>query len=294
MKNVLLIFDDNDMLKSFRSNLQVEGETKVSAARNRSDGIEHVTSKEYDLICIKHRHENVASYVIRAARGVNYNINTPIVYLVSNPAQAEIKNREFKNIHFLSDEEKLTSFQDFARSLLKLNPLKKEKNKYDYDPEFIKSFINAARITLKSLGSHDEIKHEKPYLLAANANVEDVDISGKLTMVSKFFRGTLYNSYPKQTFINIVSQMLGEKIDSPEEFSMTEDYFDVAGELTNMIYSQVNEELNAKGYDLEKAIPSVVAGKNKKLAISSTNPVVVIPMDSGHGRFYLLIAFNSF
>jgi chemotaxis protein CheX len=106
------------------------------------------------------------------------------------------------------------------------------------------------------------------------------DISGVIGLTSPSFNGTVVISFPAQTFLNIMSRMLGE-----EFTEITPDIQDGASELTNIIFGHAKRVLNERGYGIQMAIPSVITGKNHSIQNNSSGPRIAVPFESDAGSF---------
>lgn len=154
------------------------------------------------------------------------------------------------------------------------------------DTEFINPFLNATIHVLKVQATTDarpgKVHMKKP------GDQTSGDVSGIIGIVSDAFNGSVVISFPEQTFLKIMSSMLGE-----EYTKLDQEIIDGAGELTNMIFGQAKIVLNEKGYGIKTAIPSVVSGKNHTLTAQSKGPVVVVPFESNAGNFVVEICLSN-
>lgn len=114
------------------------------------------------------------------------------------------------------------------------------------------------------------------------------DISGVIGIVSDAFQGSVVISFPEDTFLGVISRMLGE-----EYHKIDQEIIDGAGELTNMIFGQAKIVLNEKGYGIKTAIPSVVSGKDHSLAALTKGPVIVVPFTTEFGKFFVEIGLSN-
>lgn len=114
------------------------------------------------------------------------------------------------------------------------------------------------------------------------------DVSGVIGIVSETFNGSVVISFPEETFVKVMSNMLGETYTS-----LNKEIIDGAGEITNMIFGQAKIVLNDKGYGIKTAIPSVVSGKNHTLQALTKGPVVLVPFSSNAGDFFVEICLSG-
>ena len=154
------------------------------------------------------------------------------------------------------------------------------------DTDFINPFLEATIRVLKIQASI-EVTPKKVMLKQGDDAVLG-DISGIIGIVSETFNGSVVICFPETTFLKVMTAMLGEPCDK-----MTKEIVDGAGELTNMIFGQAKIVLNEKGYGIKTALPSVVTGKDHTLQALTKGPVVVIPMDSSAGNFFVEICLSA-
>lgn len=153
------------------------------------------------------------------------------------------------------------------------------------DTEFINPFLNATihvlKVQAQVAAEAGQIFIKKP------TDTMTGDISGIIGIISENFDGSVVISFPEQTFLKVISNMLGEtytKIDK--------EIVDGAGELTNMIFGQAKIVLNEKGYGIKTAIPSVVTGRDHSLSAFTKGPVVVVPFNTEFGKFFVEICLS--
>jgi chemotaxis protein CheX len=153
------------------------------------------------------------------------------------------------------------------------------------DVEFINPFLAA---TLKTLEVQASTKATpgKPFL-KEGGSASAGDISGVIGITADKFNGSVVISFPEQTFLKIMSRMLGE------EFTvLNKEIADGAGELTNIIFGQAKITLNEKGYGIKMAIPSVISGKNHVVHGVTKGPVVMLPFETDLGPFFIEISLS--
>lgn len=114
------------------------------------------------------------------------------------------------------------------------------------------------------------------------------DISGVIGLVSEAFSGSVVISFPAQTFLKIMSRMLGE-----EFTEMNKDIQDGAGEFTNIIFGQAKVLLNEQGFGIKTALPSVVSGNDHSIIPMSSGPRVVVPFQTDVGPFFIEVCVST-
>ncbi len=153
------------------------------------------------------------------------------------------------------------------------------------DVDFLKPFIEGTIHTLK-IQCSTEVTVAKPYK-KEQANPMQIDIAAIIGVTSSAFNGSLALCFPKESFLKVMENMLGEpftEIDSDVE--------DGAAELLNIIFGHAKKVLTDQGYSMEKAIPSIISGNNITVQHVSDSPTVIVPFGGQAGDFLVEIAVN--
>lgn len=161
--------------------------------------------------------------------------------------------------------------------------LVKEKS---LDTNFVNPFLTAALHVLKVQASV-EAQAGKIYVKKPNESLLG-DVSGVIGIVSDAFEGSVVISFPEQTFLNVMSGMLGETFTV-----LNKEILDGAGEITNMIFGQAKIVLNEQGYGIKSALPSVVSGRNHTIMGLTKGPIVVVPFTGSAGEFFVEICLSK-
>jgi chemotaxis protein CheX len=148
--------------------------------------------------------------------------------------------------------------------------------------DFVNPFIDGAMETLKTQCS-TECKPERIFV-KGTAEQPVVDIAGVLGITSPGFRGSLAICFPKRVFLGLMERMLGEKSDE-----ITAELEDGAGELLNIVFGFAKRVLNERGYQLEKAIPTVLRGSGILVKHLGPGPSIILPFRADLGQFYIEI-----
>jgi chemotaxis protein CheX len=154
------------------------------------------------------------------------------------------------------------------------------------DVGFIKPFVEGTKETLLTLCEYNATPG-KPFLKKGNPPIE-IDIAGVIGITSSAFCGSITISFPEKVFLKIMGKMLGEEYNE-----ITNEISDGAAELMNIIFGHAKRVLNAKGYDLEKAIPSIARGKSLQMISLTKSEIVILPFDIEPGRFFIEVAIDE-
>jgi chemotaxis protein CheX len=154
------------------------------------------------------------------------------------------------------------------------------------DMKFINPFLVA---TIRVLEVQAQVKASpgKPFKRSAKDSYSG-DISGVIGLVSDAFTGAVVLSFPQATFLNIMTNMLGEPCKE-----LTQDLADGAGELMNIIFGQAKIALNDQGFGIKTAIPTVIKGENHSIQTQTTGPRVALPFESNAGPFVVEICLSE-
>ena len=153
--------------------------------------------------------------------------------------------------------------------------------------EFIKPFMSGVLEVMK-VQFNCPCKVLAPTPKNKMAIPPQIDIAGIIGLRGDKFNGSIALGLPENVFLKLMSNMLGE-----EYKTISEEVEDGAGEMLNMIFGHAKTILNEKGYSIEKAIPTVVTGKNLTLKSLPSKNTLVIPFESEFGLFYLEVGSDE-
>lgn len=153
-----------------------------------------------------------------------------------------------------------------------------------FDVETVNPFLNATIEVLKVQAS-TEIRPKAIFVRREKSGLGD--ISGVIGLVSDRFNGSVVLTFPKDTFLKLMSRMLGETYTE-----ITQDIQDGVSEPTNIIFGHAKAALNQKGYGVKMALPSIVVGENHFVYSGTLGPRVVVPFDSDLGPFFIEICLS--
>jgi CheY-specific phosphatase CheX len=133
----------------------------------------------------------------------------------------------------------------------------KAKYRPKVDAEFINPFLEGA---LRAISVQAGLSTEagKAYLIKEPVPAA---IAGVIPLVSPMLSGVITLEFPKETFTQLASKILGESVS--ELSAETES---LAAELTGIIYGAGRVKANENGYCLDQSLPCVLRGANAGLA----------------------------
>ena len=156
------------------------------------------------------------------------------------------------------------------------------------DENFLNPFIAAAIKTLETQAGL-KLSPGKPYIKTKPLDSQlRIDIAGVINLTCEQFKGSIALCFPSEVFLSIYEAMLDER---PEEINA--DVSECAGELLNIIFGTAKTALIPKGYKLERAIPTVLAGQKLMVQFKSPYPTIVLPFECESGTFLIEILIDE-
>lgn len=146
------------------------------------------------------------------------------------------------------------------------------------DVRFINPFLEGTVSVLKTM-AFVEPRPGKPQLKQDHKATGDV--SGIIGLTGSA-RGSLAISFSEPCIVKIVNNMLGENFTE-----INNDIRDAVGEITNMISGDARKRLEADGFKITAAIPTVVSGKNHEIKHILSGPSILIPFEIDEGAFVI-------
>lgn len=117
----------------------------------------------------------------------------------------------------------------------------------------------------------------KPHLKEGNRAMGDVSA---IIGFAGSAQGSLALSFSEKCILKIVNNMLGENFTE-----INDDIRDAVGEITNMISGDARKRLEADGFKIMAAIPTVVSGQDHRIRHVLGGASIVIPFETNEGPF---------
>jgi chemotaxis protein CheX len=114
------------------------------------------------------------------------------------------------------------------------------------------------------------------------------DISGIIGLVQAHLDGTLILCVTFETMRDILPKVLGKSVTVTNEMAV-----DAVGELTNMIFGQVKNELNARKHQIKLGIPCVVTGKGHFVCQFYRGKYMIVPFHLDKRLFQVYVALHD-
>lgn len=159
--------------------------------------------------------------------------------------------------------------------------------------DFSRPFVEAAKNVFETM-IYTKLEPQKPNI--KKDNISKGDISAVLGMSGEIeraggksnYKAMLVLSFPYATYFKVAGAMLSETYTS-----YVPDIHDVGGEIVNMIMGNAKRDLKGIGYSSNMAIPSMIEGKDHTIKYPSGTTVILIPINSAHGEFYMEICYSE-
>jgi chemotaxis protein CheX len=150
--------------------------------------------------------------------------------------------------------------------------------------KFVNPFLEGTISVLKTM-AFVEPTAGKPYL--KKDCMARGDISGIIGLTGEAM-GSLALSFSESCILRIVSNMLGEEING-----INGDIKDAVGEITNMVSGVARKHLEADGFNIIAAIPTVVSGKDHSILHVMGGPSIIIPFVIDAGPFVVDVCLGE-
>ena len=284
-KTLLLAEDDPIVMQTTYSELKDKVNMSIIQATDGVQLTQKTRNQTFNMILTKWKLPKIyGRELVDAIRETSGNEEIPIIIVTDDVDEVRSKCKGLKGILIL---ESPVDFNVLSKSVVELSNFDPNKKKFRLDVDFINPFIDMSVKTLNGLCNVTSIKPLKPYLMNAEELLE-IDISGTLKIVSPYFSGVIGVSFSNDIYKKILEQMVEEKVEE-----INSENQDGAAEIINIIYGNTKALLNDKGFEMKRAIPSVVRGHKHKITHDSKTPILLVPFDSNAGRFFIQICVKA-
>lgn len=163
--------------------------------------------------------------------------------------------------------------------------------------DFSKSFIDATKIVFETM-LNCSLTSKTPTYKTDNMAKGDIScilgvggIFEKIVgerQVKSSFKAMLVLSFSNDVYVKCANVMLGE---NHTEFN--KEIADCGNEIINIIVGNSKESLNKMGYFPTMSIPSMVNGKDHTLSYPNNTNIILIPIDSTLGNFFIELSYSE-
>ncbi|MDE2029404.1 MAG: chemotaxis protein CheX [Alphaproteobacteria bacterium] len=114
------------------------------------------------------------------------------------------------------------------------------------------------------------------------------DTSGIIAIVQSRLEGTMMLCVTFETVRDLLPQIVGPSVAITHEMVA-----DAVGELTNMVFGQVKNELNQRGLQIKLGIPCVVTGKGHFVSQFHRGKYMIVPFHLDGRLFQVYVALHE-
>ncbi len=283
IRKILVLSFNTDWANTLRKKLNEHKKVSSSLASMRSDASKLISDEKFSTLIFEESFtaKNV-NFILRAL--VSQNIEKPksIIFLSSQLSflkEIEVPKEFTSKVYFYSIPMNIATLVDLIQDRLLINI----KSSSDLDQEFSKTLLKAATNIINTFpGIDNSLRPQKAFMLKDDLNIA---IRGKIIIKSEFFQGSVFVSFPKESYLKIYEQMTGESHDD-----LNAGNIDFAGEVANMVYGQAKKILSQQGVNLDMAIPVT----DRSETLKSERPIFVIPFETALGQLYIKVAQGLF
>jgi len=283
-KFALAVDDEPELVEAYTDILSEIVDLKTLTATDGMDAYRKARNQKFDIIITDYQMPKLNGVQLIKALRENYTNNlTPIIVISAYPDKVvrELKLEKVdQNVTILSKPFDFDTVLNLAKTLLIDVPKNERKG---LDVEFINPFLSATQVTIREMGQVEKVNFGKAEVITIGQTLK-TDISSYLSVVSPHFNGTLVLAFPKETYLKLAGNALGEAFTDINDSNK-----DFAGELSNIIFGSTKKQWNDKGYSVEKAIPHVQTNIPYSAPAGIKVPSILIPFESDAGAFYAII-----
>jgi chemotaxis protein CheX len=284
-KTILIVSDDDSSRSKMAQDLTDSTQMLYIQARDGVTAYQKARNQAFDLIiCGQEIPKLKGDQLIAAVRDTNHNPHTPFILYEKDLEPVKVLTRGINGIEYIQKPLSSEKMSEKVMEILKRDP---QKKRFKLDVDFINPFIESSVKTLNAMCGMKDINAGKPYLYNEEEEL-NIDISGTLVISSPYFKGSIAISFADNVYKDLINTMLAQ-----DSESIDIDNQEGAAEIINIIFGQTKAELNTRGYNLERAIPSVMRGHNHKINQNNKIPVLLVPFKTDAGDFFIQICVKA-
>jgi CheY-specific phosphatase CheX len=211
------------------------------------------------------------------------NAETPVILISGFADEALKKIGHMADIYVIHKpfrpEELLRAVSDMMSI-----PVIRHDHRPHIDAQIMTELISATSEVIKTLTGFAEIDIGKPFLYERSEKNIETDITGLLEMRTVHFQGSIAISFPKDTFLKLVSGLTKK-----QETKINEKNISHAQVLMRLIYETAKDSLAKKNIDLSTASLQIVSGPKHKLTSYVGQLTMAVPVQTMVGQFYIAV-----
>lgn len=125
-------------------------------------------------------------------------------------------------------------------------------------------------------------------VISTRAPTTKIELVATMPFKSAKYQGTIAILFPKDTFLRITNQMLGE-----QQVEILDENADAASELLNIVYASARSLMNRLGNDFAPALPTVLRGKDLNVLHGSSSALYSIVAEGVGEAFYIEMSLRQ-
>jgi CheY-specific phosphatase CheX/CheY-like chemotaxis protein len=284
--NLLIADDDEDTIQLLRTHTERNfPQMKIFTAGDGAKVLKSLESIEFQFLFLD---LNLPKYdgrkILQAVSFLKKQNRPQHIFIISgeNLANVEVSSASSK-LHYFSKPVDFPKLKQTIENII--NPSKQSAApKVALDVKFMNPFIDATLNVLKVTTDTDCVKEE---MNIAKGEGFKGDISAFYPIHSPVFQGFFCISFPKETYLKIMSRMLYS-----EFTEINDENVDGVGELCNQIFGNAKAFFNDKfNTSIQMATPSITVGADHKVSSVLKTPRVVVRFATELGHFFVEVSF---
>lgn len=285
VKTILVIDDEKEIAETICEIISTVDGRKIINAASSSEAYMRSIGHKFDLIITDFKMPKTDGVdLIKVLRSQKQNANTPVILISAYTEEALKKIGHMSDVFVINKPFMADELLKAVSNMLAIPATQTDDKKPHIDAQMLTEIISATSQVIRTLTGVDDVQVEKPFLYERDQTPLTVDISGLLEMRTSQFQGSIAISFPKKTYLNLVSGMTKENFQE-----MSNDNISHAGVIMGLIYEQAKTNLLAKGIDLSAATPQVITGTNHKFSSYVGQLTLAVPVKTLVGDFYLIV-----
>ncbi len=119
-------------------------------------------------------------------------------------------------------------------------------------------------------------------IMFTNENFSVTDVSSTISIIQDQMEGTLAFLFHKDTILGLLKKIYRVPLSDPER-SCAEG----VSEISNMVFSMMKADLNARGHSIKMALPNLILGQEHKVLTFLQGSKFIADFETPFGRFQM-------
>lgn len=251
----VLVIDDEADIREVICDVLEDNELNIKTyqAKDGVEGLTKIKNQQFDLVITDLKMPRMSGRdLLQEMKRIDKEFKPRAFIVASGHVEKEILKENPGGVSVIKKPftmEDLTKYVKVVLTAKKKNPNQKKET---LNVDFINPFIQASLEVLEVMCM---TKAEKDFLFVKEDSSSLGDITGLIPISSPKHVGSMAISFPKEVYLKLVSEMLGE-----EFTEINDENSDGVGELCNQIFGNAKAALNKQDIFLDMTIPSVIRG----------------------------------